>query len=71
MSLMPAPRLEGPGDLGEDRRLVGGKVDDAVGDDDVDAGVWDGDVFDVAFDELDVGRAGLGGVRARVDHVVE
>ena len=44
------------------RRLVGGEVDDAVGDDDVDARVGERDLLDVALDELGVVDAGLGGV---------
>ncbi|HEY6033387.1 MAG TPA: RHO alpha subunit C-terminal catalytic domain-containing protein, partial [Kofleriaceae bacterium] len=38
------------------------EVDDAVRDDDVDAGVRQGDVFEVALDELDVRHAGFRGV---------
>ncbi len=48
----------------QDGELVGGQVDDAVGDDDVDAvrGQWD--VLDLAAQELDVGGSGLGCVVA-------
>ena len=39
------------------RRLVGRQVDDAVGDDDVDAAVGQRDVLDLSLQELDVRRA--------------
>ena len=58
----PAARPEDAGDLGEDGRLVGGEVDDAVADDDVDRLGGQRDGLDVALQELDVRRAGLGGV---------
>ncbi len=45
--------------FGEDAVLVGGEVDDAVGDDDVDGVVREGDVLDLSLEELDVGEAGL------------
>src|SRR5690606_19358485 len=44
--------------------FVGRQVDDAVGDDDIDGGVVEGDVFDVPLDELEVGDSGFGGVAA-------
>ena len=47
----------------EYRVLVGGEVDDAVADDDVDRLGRQRQRLDVALEELDVGRAGLGGVR--------
>ena len=50
------------GDLAEHRRLVGRQVDHAVADDDVDRLGRERDGLDVALEELDVGRAGLGGV---------
>ena len=58
----PAARPEDAGDLGEDGALVGGEVDDAVADDDVDRLGRQRDRLDVALEELDVGGAGLGGV---------
>ncbi len=48
--------------LGENRRLVGGEVDHTVGDDHVDGRIGERDPFDLAFEELDVGGSGLGGV---------
>jgi hypothetical protein len=45
---------EDAGDFAQNAGLVGGEVDDAVGDDDVDALVVEGDLLDVALDELDV-----------------
>src|SRR5690606_2602198 len=57
--------------FGEDAGLVCGKVDDAVGDDHVDAGVREWDVFDVAVEEVCVVGSGLGGVGAgEGEHVV-
>src|SRR5690606_5612779 len=45
--------------------------DDAVGDDHVDGGVVEGDVFDVSLDELDVGYSGFGGVAAgELEHLI-
>ena len=55
----PAPRPEHPGRLGEGHDLVGRKVDDAVRNDDVDAGGRQGDVLDLALQELDIGQTGL------------
>ena len=40
--------------LAQDAVLVGGEVDDAVGDDDVDGVVRKRDILDLAFEELDV-----------------
>ena len=57
--------LEDPEGLGEHRRLVHRQVDHAVGDHHVHRGGGEGDLLDVALEELDVGRAGLGGVAAR------
>ena len=55
----------------QDAILVGGEIDDAVGDDDVDGVVGQGNVFDLALEELDVGDAGLALVFAREgEHVV-
>ena len=39
--------------------LVGGEIDDAIGDDDVDGIVGKGNVLDFAFQEFDVFDAGL------------
>ena len=50
--------------LGDDTRLVGGEVDDAVGDDHVHVPVGQRDVLDVAVQERGVGDAGRGGVGA-------
>src|SRR4051794_17084324 len=50
------------GGLAQHPGLVGGEVDDAVGDDDVHRVVRERDVLDVALDELDIVDAGLGGV---------
>ncbi len=55
----------------ENDRLVGGQVDDAVGDHDVDRRVGQRDVLEVAAEELDVVDAGLGRVGAgQVEHLV-
>ena len=43
----------------QDVVLVGGKIDDAVGDDDVDGVVGQRDVLDLALQEFDVVDAGL------------
>ena len=57
--------------LGEHDALVGGEVDHAVGDDDVDGGVGQRDLLEVALEELDVLDAGRGGVGARErEHLV-
>ena len=63
---------EDPGDLGEDRCLVGREADDAVGDDDVDRCVGEWHVLDETREEDGVGdtsrcRVGSGDV----DHLVE
>src|ERR1035437_307390 len=51
--------------------LVAGKIDDAVGEDDVDGVVGERDVFDLTLEELDVGGACLALVFAREgEHVV-
>ena len=51
--------------------LVGGEIDDAVGDDDVDGVVGQRDVLDFALQELDVVDAGLALVFAgKREHVV-
>ena len=49
-----ASRLQHPEDLAEDARLVGREVDHAVRDDQVDRGVADRQVLDLAQPELDV-----------------
>ena len=57
--------------LAQDAVLVGGEIDDAVGDDDVDGVVGQRNVLDLALEELDVGGAGLALVFARQgEHVV-
>ena len=43
----------------EDAVFVGGEVDDAVGNDDVDGVIGEGDVFDFALEEFDVLDAGF------------
>ena len=48
---------EHPGGFGKDGRLVGGQVDDPVGDHGVVAGVGHGQVFDAPFEETDVADA--------------
>ncbi len=58
----PAAGPEHAEAFGEDRGLVAGQVDHAVGDDHVDRVAGQRDRFDVPFDELGVGGAGLGGV---------
>ncbi len=56
--------------LGQDAGLVGGQVDDAVGDDNVDAGFGQRDGLDAAGQELGVGHPGGRGVVAgQGDHV--
>src|SRR5690606_5502225 len=58
-------------DLVEHRALVRREVDHAVRDDDVNGVIGERYLFDVAFDELHVGRAGLGGVAAgEVEHLL-
>ena len=57
--------------LAQDAGLVGGEIDDAVGDDDVDAGVGQRDLLQVALDELGVLDPRLGGVGPReLEHLV-
>ena len=60
----PSAGPEHPESLGEDARLVGGQVNHAVGDDDVDLLVRQRDVFNVAVQEPDVGDPRLNGVGA-------
>ncbi len=50
--------------------LVAGEVDDAVGDDHVDAVSGEGDVLDVAAQSLDVGDPGLGLVARGVERTL-
>ena len=49
-----------PGGLGEHDVLVGGEVDDAVGDDDVDGGVGERDVLEVAPSEKTASKTSSG-----------
>lgn len=51
-----------PGGFEHHDVLIGSKVDHTVGQHDVDAGVGQRDVLQVALDELDVRDAGIGGV---------
>src|SRR5262249_8472815 len=60
----PAAGPQAPERLGEDAHLVGGQVDDAVGDDHVQMLVRQRDVLDVAVQEAGVGDPGCGGVGA-------
>ena len=53
----PPAGAQHPVCLGEHRRLVGRQVDHAVGDDDVDRRGGQGNVLDLALEELDIGRA--------------
>ena len=55
----PAARLQNAERLAQHAILVGGQVDNAVGNDHVDRVVRQRDVFDLALEELDVCRAGL------------
>ena len=55
----PPARLENAESIAKDRRLIGRKVDNAVGDDDVHRTVWQRNVLDLPFEEFDVGNAGL------------
>jgi len=56
--------------LSEHGGLVGGQVDDAVGDDHVDTAVGQRDGFDLAFEELHIGHPSLGSVAAgQVEHL--
>ena len=57
-----SPRPQYARGLADHAALVGAEVDHAVGDDDVDAGVRERDLLDVALEELDV----LDARRARV-----
>ena len=60
-----------PRGLADHAVLVGGEVDHAVGDDDVDARVREREFLDIALEELDVGRARLGGVATgQFEHLV-
>ena len=64
-------RLEHACGLAQDLGLVGGEVDDAVRQDDVDGVRGERDGFDVALEPVDVGDAGLGLVGAgEVEHLV-
>ena len=66
-----AARLEHAKRLAQDAVLVGREIDDAVGDDDVDRVVGQGNVFDLAFEKLDVFDACLALVFAgQGEHVV-
>ena len=60
--------------FGDRLGLVAGEVDDAVGDDDVDACVGEGHVLEVALDELDVARrrprAALARARSSISSVM-
>ena len=59
------------GGFAQDLALVAGEVDHAVGDDDVDAGVGERHVLEVALANSTLSSAGLGGVGAReVEHLV-
>ncbi len=55
----PASRPEHPGRLREGHGLVGREIDDAVGNDNVHTAYGQGDVLDLALQELDIGQAGL------------
>ena len=61
----PSARLQHPERLAEHAILVGGQVDDAIGDDDVDRVVGQRDGLDLALEELDVVGARLALVVAR------
>jgi len=66
-----ATGLEDAEGFAEDAILVRGKVDDTVRNDDVNRVVGEGDVLDFAFEELDVGDAGLALILAgEGEHVV-
>jgi hypothetical protein len=60
-----AAGLEHAEGFAQDAILVGGEIDDAVGDDDIDRVVGQGDVLDFALEELDVLDAGFALVFAR------
>src|SRR6266542_4428610 len=64
-------RAEDAVDLAQDARLVRREVDDAVRDDDVDGGVRERDVLDLALEEVRVRHAGFSGVSPReLEHFV-
>src|SRR5204863_8514258 len=56
----PAARLQYAERFGKDCLLVAGKVDDAIGDDDVDGARWQRDGLDVAAEKPVVGDAASG-----------
>src|SRR5690606_23077551 len=60
----PPAGLEYSRHLCDDGRLVGGEVDHTVGDDHVDRTFLEGDLLDVALEELDVVCSGFGRVLA-------
>ena len=63
------PGLRIAGDLAEDGRLVGGEIEDAVGDDAIDGSVGEGDAVDGGLEEFDVRVAAGEGVGAgALDH---
>src|SRR5690348_18074745 len=66
-----AAGLEDAKGFAEDLILVGGKIDDAIGDDDVDGIIGQGDVLDFAFEEFDVFDAGLTLVLRSEEHTSE
>ncbi len=49
-----AARLEDAKGFAEDAVFIGRKIDDAVGDDDVDGVIGERDVFDFAFEKFDI-----------------
>jgi hypothetical protein len=61
----PPARAQDAGHLGEHGGLVGGQVDDAVADDDVDRSSGEWNLLDSALEELDVRHTRLGGVPER------
>src|SRR6185312_3709059 len=51
--------------------LIGGKVDNAVGDDDIDRLIWQRNVFDRSLEKFNVGHAGLPLVLSgKCEHVI-
>jgi hypothetical protein len=67
----PAARSQDAEHLGQHGGLVSGQVDHAVGDHHVHRAVWQGYVFDVALEEPNVRRSGLGGIGpGQFQHVV-
>ena len=67
----PAAWTQHAGGLEDHARLVAGKVDHAVGDDDVDRVGIERYVLEVALEELSIVDAGLAGVGAReLEHLV-